>query len=210
MSIGEGQAIKTPPRKIFLIDDGTATRESIFNALDGSGYDVTCFNHVDACLSELERKGCHLLIAGVKMPGMDGIALLSKAKKISPWTPVIMISELGDIPTAVEAMKHGAADFVEKPLNGPMFVDKVREVLLRSTFNGSSAASLKLTKTEKKVLKLILDGCGNKEVAFKMHIALRTVEFHRSNIFRKFKANNIVDLTKKAMKMFASEDDSRV
>lgn len=204
-----GWAMKTLPRKIFLVDDGAATRQSLSDALDGSGYDVTCFDRVDACLSELERNGCHLLIADVKALGVDGMKLLSKAKQISPWTPVIMISELGDIPTAIEAMRHGAADFMEKPLNRAMFVDKVRDVLLRNTFNDLST-SLKLTKTEKKVLKLILDGCGNKEVAFKMHIALRTVEFHRHNIFHKFGAKNVADLTKKAIKIFAPEDGSQV
>ncbi|MDD5063519.1 MAG: LuxR C-terminal-related transcriptional regulator [Phycisphaerae bacterium] len=193
--------MKKPSRKIFLVDDGTATRASVFNALDESGYDVTCFAHAEACLSELERGGCHLLIADTKAPGMDVMTLLSKAKQIAPWTPVMMISELGDVSKAVEAMRLGAADFMEKPLNITLFVTKVNEILHRHAFD-SSSDELKLTKTEKKVLKLILDGCSNKEVAYKMHIALRTVEFHRSNIFRKFGVNNVVDLTKKAIAMF--------
>jgi two-component system response regulator FixJ len=196
--------VKTSLRKVFLVDDGAATRDSICNVLDG-GYDLTYFANADACLSELERKGCHLLIINVKTPHRDGISLLSKAKRVAPWMPVMMMSEDGDIPTAVEAMKRGAADFVEKPLTRAEFVGKVKELLQRNTFHDTQA-SLKLTKTEKKVLKLILDGCCNKEVAFKMHIALRTVEFHRSNIFHKFGVNNVVDLTKKAIKMFAPEE----
>lgn len=195
--------MKKTQRKIFLVDDGAATRASVFNALDESGYDVTYFAHADACLSELERGGCHLLIADTKTPGMDGMALLSKAKRIAPWTPVMMISELGDVSKAVEAMRLGAADFMEKPLDIKLFVTKVKEILHRHAFDNSSA-TIKLTETEKKVLKLILDGCSNKEIAFKMHIALRTVEFHRSNIFRKFGVNNVVDLTKKAIAMFTT------
>jgi DNA-binding NarL/FixJ family response regulator len=98
-------------------------------------------------------------------------------------------------------MKLGAADFMEKPLNKTAFINKVKGILSGSEFD-SPAAALKLTKTEKKVLKLILGGCSNKEMALKMRCALRTVEFHRSHIFHKFGVNNAVELTKKAMPMF--------
>jgi FixJ family two-component response regulator len=170
--------------------------------LDGAGYDVTCFANANTCLSELERNGCHLLITDIKMPDMDGMALLSKVKHIAPWTPVIVISELGDIPMAVQAMKLGAADFMEKPLKGAVLINKVKEILSHSEFD-CPVAALKLTKTEKKVLKLILGGYSNKEMALKMHCALRTIEFHRGHVFRKFGVNNAVELTKKAISMFS-------
>jgi two-component system response regulator TtrR len=142
----------------------------------------------------------------MEMPGMDGMALLSRIKDITPWTPVIVVSASDDVPTAVRAIKLGAADFLSKPLNMAAVIDKIRTIISRSEFK-NSGTPLKLTKTEKKVLKLILDGQSNKGIALKMGCVLRTVEFHRSNIYRKFRVDNVVELTKKAMTMFTSDNE---
>ncbi len=197
--------MRPPSQKIFFVDDGTETRDYAFDILNGVGYEVTCFANASSCLAELERNGCHLLITDIKICDMDGAMLLNKAKHVAPWTPVLIISDSRDIPTAVQAMKLGAEDFIEKPINKTVFISKVREILSQNEFAFSNA-SLKLTKTEKKVLKLILDGCSNKEIALKMCCAVRTVEFHRSNLYHKFGVDNVVQLTEKAMAMFPSNN----
>ena len=108
---------------------------------------------------------------------------------------------------AVHAVKNGAVDFIEKPFDATTFLNKVREVLSRSEYESYSNKP-NLTKTEKKVLKLILDGNSNKEIAVKTDSALRTVEFHRTNIYRKFGVDNAVALTKKAMPMFPGSQEA--
>ncbi len=137
---------------------------------------------------------------------MDGLTLLTKAKRIAPWVSVMVITGYGDIPMAVRALKLGAVDFVEKPLDRDVFLNKVKSVLNENNFSDSSVGRA-LTKTEKKVLKLILDGMGNKGIAYKLGRALRTVELHRSHIMHKFGVDNVVDLVKKAAPMNLSDVD---
>ena len=180
-------------------------RTTIANTLSKLGYDVTCFANAQNCLAEVEQTGCNLLISDVKMPGIDGIELLSRMKRMAPWIPVILITGYGNIQMAVYAIKIGAADFIEKPFNRAAFVEKIKATLSRNEYDGQ-AAEFQLTKTEKKVLKLILDGCSNKEAALKLRCAIRTVEFHHSNIYRKFGVDNAVNLTKKAMVMLTSKN----
>jgi len=196
--------MKTTNQKVFIVDDEPVMRRTIGDTLSELGYDVTCFANANACLSEIERTGCNLLISDVKMPGMDGIELLSRMKSMAPWISVIIITGYGNIQMAVNAVKIGAADFIEKPFNRRTLLNKVKEVLSRSEYDNYPNTS-KLTKTEKKVLKLILDGYSNKEIAHKMGCALRTVEFHHTHIYRKFGVDNAVALTKKAMAMFPNK-----
>ncbi len=194
--------MRTIRKKIFIVDDEPAMRSAIKDALSEFGYDVVCFANTQACLPEIERTGCNLLISDVKMPGVDGIEFLKHMRQKAPWIPMIMITGYGNIQMAVQAVKTGAADFIEKPFEATVFLNKVREVLSRSEYE-SSSNRFKLTKTEKIILKLILDGYSNKEIAAKTGSALRTVEFHRTHIYRKFGVDNSVELTKKAIGMFA-------
>ncbi len=189
--------------KVFFVDDEPEIRAIIEDILGKQGYEVTSFANAQSCLVEVERTGCNLVITDFKMPGMSGIDLLTEIKRKAPWVPVIIVTGYGNIELAVYAIKIGAADFLEKPLDRTKLLNKVQEVLTRSEYYRHQAA-LKLTKTENMVLKLILEGWSNKEIARKMNCVVRTVEFHHSNIYRKFGVDNAVDLTKKAMAMFAS------
>ena len=193
--------MKSRDEKIFIVDDEPVMRRTIGDTLSELGYNVTCFASPDACLTEVEHSGCNLLISDVKMPEMNGIELLRRMKSIAPWIPVILITGYGNIPMAVRAVKIGAADFIEKPFKGSTLLNKVKEVLSRRDYDSYLNTS-NLTKTEKIVLKLILDGYSNKEIAHKLGRALRTIEFHHTNIYRKFDVDNAVALTKKAMEMF--------
>jgi FixJ family two-component response regulator len=187
-------------QKIFLVDDESDMRTTVAATLVKEGYEVTCFASAKSCLAEIEEDGCNLLISDVKMPDMDGLELLNRVKQIAPWIPVIIITGYGNIQMAVYATKIGAADFIEKPFSRAKFLEKVRAIIAHNGYNGQVTGA-KLTKTEEKVLKLILDGCSNKEIALKLNCSLRTVEFHHTNIYRKFGVNNPVELTKKAMAM---------
>ena len=182
---------------MFFVDDEPGIRRIVADELKRLGCKVSCFASAIECLEQLPEQDCNLLITDVKMPGMDGLTLLSRVKCVAPWVSVMVITGFGDIPMSVRALKLGAVDFVEKPLEREIFLHKVKTILRQDDFVDSPAGQA-LTKTEKKVLKLILEGRGNKEIAYKLQRALRTVERHRNSIMHKFGVDNIVDLVKKA------------
>jgi two-component system, LuxR family, response regulator FixJ len=192
--------MKEKKYKVFFVDCEQASRAAMADIMDGAGFDVTCFANTDVCLAELEQSSCSLLITAMEMPGMDGMMLLNRTMAIVPWIPVMVVSANGDVPMAVRAIKLGAVDFLLKPFDKDVIIDKVKSIISRYEFEDSNAPR-NLTATEKKVLKVILDGRGNKGIARKIGCAVRTVEFHRSNIYHKFRVDNVVELTKKAMAM---------
>jgi two-component system, LuxR family, response regulator FixJ len=192
--------MKEKKHKIFFVDHEPAARATMADILGGVGFDVTCFANANVCLAELERSSCSLLITAMEMPGTDGMMFLNRIRATVPWTPVMAVSASGDVPTAVRAIKLGAVDFLPKPLDKDVLIDKVKAIIARNEFEDPNG-SRNLTTTERKVLSVILDGQGNKGIAQKMGCALRTVEFHRSNIYHKFRVDNVVELTKKAIAM---------
>ena len=188
--------IKTKKYGVFFVDDDDGIRDIISEELRRAGYKVSCFSNALDCLDQLPKENCNLMITDVKMPGMDGLTLLSKTRRAAPWVPVMVITGFGDIPMSVKALKMGAVDFIEKPLDRKNFLYKVKNILRQGDFIDTSAGQV-LTRVEKIVLKLILQGCGNKAIAYKLNRALRTVERHRSDIMKKFGVDNLVDLVKK-------------
>jgi FixJ family two-component response regulator len=182
---------------IFFVDDEPAIRRSVSQTLQRSGYMVSCFTDTEACLQQLQIQSCDLLITDVKMPGMDGIELVRRAKCIAPWLPILVITGFGDIPMAVRAVKAGATEFIEKPLEKQSFLAAVQAALkqqdLSNLLKGKS-----LTEKEIAVLRLILQGNSNKEIAQILHRSIRTIEDHRRHIMRKLDVDSVVDLIKRA------------
>jgi len=193
---------------VFFIDDDEGIRRIVHHELERIGCRVRSFSNAAECLEQLPGQKCNLLITDVRMPGMDGLTLLDRVKRVAPWVPVMVITGFGDIPMAVRAVKLGAVDFVEKPLDRTAFLNKVKATLERDTFSNAPTGRA-LTDIEKTILKLILDGKGNKEIAYRLGRALRTVERHRSDIMRKFDADNVVELVKKAMHLKEQDPDLR-
>ena len=185
---------------IFFVDDEPKVREVVSETIEQLGVKVSCFASAADCLEQLGSQRCDLLITDVKMPEMDGIELLAKAKRLAPWMPILVITGYGDIPTAVTAIKAGAVDFIEKPLDKKSFLWKVKSILQQSTFDDSYTGK-PLTESEMKVLKLIIDGKSNKEIAYLLHRSVRTIEVHRGHLMRKLDVDNIVDLVKRVVMM---------
>ena len=117
---------------IFLIDDELDVCEAISEILEEAGYKVDYFTRAADFLERLCSQRCDLLITDLKMPEMNGIELLAKVKHTAPWVPVLIISGYGDIPTAVAAVKSGAADFIEKPIGKESLLGKVTSMLRHS------------------------------------------------------------------------------
>ena len=180
---------------IFFVDDEQEVCRAVGRTLKQGGWKITCFTRAAECLKKLSFQRCDLLITDVKMPGMDGISLLTEVKAMLPSLPVLIITGYGDVPTAVAALKAGASDFIEKPLDRHSFLSTV-ELLLKGTPRIHPQVRKVLTRTEARVLQLILTGKSNKEIAGLRHRSVRTIEDQRRRIMHKLGAENLVDLVK--------------
>ena len=187
-------------KRIFFLDDEPTICVVVKEALEDSNFTVSCFDNPTECLARLHSEKCDLLITDLKMPEKDGIELLMDVQHLAPWVPVLIITGYGDTQTAVKAMKAGAVDFIEKPLEKRNFVRKIKSILKQhvSTHPDLGAS---LTWTERKILQLIIDGKSNKEIAIILNRSVRTVEVHRAHIMHKLGSDNLFDLIKRVAAM---------
>ena len=182
---------------VFLIDDDIDVLQVMSRALEQRGLEVSRFTCAADCLKKLRSQTCDLLITDLKMPEMDGIKLLAKVKSMIPSLPVLVITGYGDIPAAVKAMKVGALDFIEKPLDRESFLSSVESALKQNAGPCRPVAKV-LTKTEMSILRQLLEGYSTKEMARLQHRSVRTIEDHRHHIMHKLGVNNLVELVKQA------------
>lgn len=189
-----------PERHVFFLDDESEVRKVVKETLEGADIKVTCFACPTECLAQLRSEKCDLLITDLRMPEKDGLELLADVKHLAPWVPVLMITGYGDVPTAVRAIKGGAVDFIEKPLGKKAFLQKVRSILRESAPVDVSVGQ-PLTRTEMSVLRCIIDGRSNRDIADMLHRSVRTVEVHRAHIMHKFGVDNVIDLIKLGVAM---------
>jgi two-component system, LuxR family, response regulator FixJ len=185
---------------VIFVDDEPRVCSTVRKTLERVGMTVRCFHCVEDCLPCLAVERCDLLITDVRMPGRDGLDLLREARERLPWLPVLVVTGYGDVPTAVRAMKAGAANFIEKPLDRTTFLCAVESLLSRNT-GQVALKKCSLTRTEMKVLYLVLDGRNNREIAAVLHRSHRTVEVHRRHVMRKLGATSIIELLRRAADM---------
>jgi len=184
----------------FFVDDEPKVCQAVAKTLEKIGLKVRYFTRPVDCFKQLRSQPCDVLITDLRMPQMDGIQLLTRVKRTMPSLPVLILTGYGDIPIAVRAVKAGAYNFIEKPFSRETLVSAVKSVLGQIT--PSKALKRKsLTQTEMTILRLILQGRGNREIAHLRSRSERTIEWHRYNIMRKLGVNNVVDLVKKAIAM---------
>ncbi len=182
---------------IFIVDDDSCICDLVSLTLEGMGYKCSCFEDADSCLEQLAVDKCDVLLTDVRMPEKGGIELLVEVKRSLPWLPVLVMTSYADIPMSVEAVKAGAFDFIEKPLDGQMLLDAVETALRESDLTNILRGKL-LTKTEAVILNLILQGRSNRGIAHILHRSVRTIEDHRNHIMKKLDVDNVVDLVKRA------------
>ncbi len=195
---------------IDVIDDDDAVRQSLAFLLESAGHTVR--EHVSArAFVEAspggDGPGLSCIITDVRMPGMTGIELLSYLKGKGSEVPVIVMTGHGDVPLAVEAMKLGAADFLEKPFDDVAVLDAVKSALarrrkthqrdaLREEVNERIAG---LSQRERQVLECLVAGLANKMIAYDLGISPRTVEVYRANVMTKMKAQSLSELVRMAL-----------
>jgi two-component system response regulator FixJ len=196
-----------PDPIIYVIDDDDAVRQSLEFLLRTAGVTVRGFESAKAFLEVLPqiRSGC--IITDVRMPDITGIDLLRHVKEFNPDLPVIVITGHGDISLAVDAMKLGAVDFLEKPFDDDQLLVAVRSALSQDADTGKRKAELTgihdklaaLSNRERQVLEGLVAGNANKTIAFDLGISPRTVEIYRANLMTKMAANSLSDLVRMAM-----------
>jgi two-component system, LuxR family, response regulator FixJ len=196
-----------PEPTIYVIDDDDAVRQSLEFLLRTAGITVRGFESAKAFLDVLPQINSGCVITDVRMPDMNGIDLLRKIKELGIVIPVIVITGHGDITLAVDAMKIGAADFLEKPFDDDQLLAAVRATLSQDADAAKRNAELATIQTklaalsnrERQVLDGLVAGKANKTIAFDLGISPRTVEIYRANLMTKMEANSLSDLVRMAM-----------
>ncbi len=192
---------------VYVVDDDIAVLESITILLNTAGFKTRGYTSSDTFLEECRQLGNACLLLDIMMPEMDGLELQHRLKARSINLPIIFMTGHGKVKMAVEAMKAGAFDFLEKPFNDVVLIDCIRAALekqaeaLRSQveIERNAEAISQLTKREHQVFELLVDGNSNKSIARKLGISVRTTEVHRANIMRKLNAKSLSHLVKTAL-----------
>jgi two-component system, LuxR family, response regulator FixJ len=192
---------------VHIIDDDEAVRESLTFLLKTAQIDVCSYPSAAAFLESLPGAPSGCVVTDVRMPGMSGIDLLRRMKELANGMPVIVITGHGDVPLAVEAMKVGAADFLEKPFDDDVLLTSVRSALSqrddeakRQSERGEIETKLSmLSNRERDVLRGLVAGRANKQIAYDLGISPRTVEIYRANLMNKMQAGSLSDLVRMAL-----------
>jgi RNA polymerase sigma factor (sigma-70 family) len=188
--------------KIYVVDDDTAVRDSLSWVIESNGWKVESHPSAQEFLNNYtpDQLGC--LILDVRMPGMSGPELQKLLNERQCSLPIIFISAHGTVPTAVQAMQAGAVDFLMKPFDNNMLLERVEKCVLRAHQNASKNTQAsttrerlkKLTAREREVLDLVVAGQSNKQIAAKLKISIKTVEAHRAKIMNKMQVKSLAEL----------------
>jgi two-component system, LuxR family, response regulator FixJ len=192
--------------EIFIVDDDPLVRDALSVVFTLAGYKVRAFADGASFVAAARAEAPACIILDVHMPGRSGLDILKALNAEHYPTPIFIISGQGDIPMAVEAIRSGALDFIEKPFNGETVVTRVREAIeartRRSEAGGLEALAAQfpgrdlLTPREREVLGKIAEGASNKEAGRLLGISPRTIEVHRARIMEKLGAKNAADLVR--------------
>jgi two-component system response regulator FixJ len=192
---------------VHVIDDDDAMRQSLAFLLSTANVKVETYDSATTFLKTLPHIAAGCIITDVRMPEVSGIELLQRLRDLKIPLPVIVITGHADVPLAVEAMKGGAADFIEKPFDDEVLLAAVRAALDRVQESGKRDAErghvheclAALSNRERQVLEGLVAGHPNKTIAFDLGISPRTVEIYRANVMTKMQAASLSDLVRMAL-----------
>ena len=197
------------PKKgtVYVVDDDEGVRDSLQWLLEGKDYRVRCYDSAETFLSRYDPREVACLIVDIRMGGMTGLELQDRLVERKSPLPIVFITGHGDVPMAVNTMKKGAMDFIQKPFEEDALVslvermlDQAKDDFTEHQHSASRDALLaKLTSREAQVLERIVAGRLNKQIADDLGISIKTVEAHRANIMEKLNANTVADLLKIAL-----------
>lgn len=197
---------------VFIVDDDEGVRTSLTILLESTGLRAEAYPSAPDFLAryQADQPGC--LVLDVRMPGMDGMALQRELAARQALIPVIFVTGHGDVPLAVEAMKNGAFDFLQKPFRHEDLLERVRRGLAADAEARADAARrddvqrryATLTPREREVMAMIVDGRANKVIAIDLALSERTVEIHRSRVMEKMGTRSVAHLVRLALVLQSS------
>jgi len=194
---------------VHVVDDDRAVRDSLSFLMKSVGFESMAYDSAEAFLAkaDLNRPGC--LIVDIRMQGMSGLELQQLLNERSSKLPVIIITGHGDVPMAVQAMKAGAVDFLEKPYDNQLLIARIRQSLQQiskeqdkeNRVAKEKSRLAQLTPRELEVMKLLVAGKHNKAIADDLDISVRTAEAHRAKVMKKLHADSLSDIVRIALLM---------
>jgi len=207
------KAYEAAPATIYVVDDDDGMRRALSLLLNTVGYKTAAFASPKEFLDKVKTDAAGCLVLDIRMPDMSGLELQQHLNRMGSMLPVIFITGHGDVPMAVQAMKEGAFEFIQKPFRDQDLLDRINHALKLDKENRStlarradvSARFESLTPREKEVMQLVVDGAANKVIAIDLGLSERTVEIHRAKVMEKMGARSVAHLVKLQMSM---SDDS--
>jgi two-component system response regulator FixJ len=192
---------------VHVIDDDEPVRESLAFSLETAGFAVKTYESAVQFLERLHEAEFGCIVTDVRMPGMSGLELIRELKERGVEFPVIVMTGHGDVPLAVEAMREGVADFIEKPFSDEVILASLRSALDRTLDQREQSAEraviagrlASLSPRERQVLEGLISGKANKVVAIELAISPRTVEVYRANLMSKMHAASLSELVRMAL-----------
>ena len=189
---------------VHVVDDDAAVRDSLGLLLESAGFSVRTYGSATAFLADLPQHAAGCVLTDVRMPELDGLALQRRLHEQGSRLPVIVMTGHGDVPIAVEALKAGAVDFLEKPFDDEHLLVAVRGALAASQRTDQEAAAAaaiadrlaSLTPREREVLERLVAGLPNKTIAYDLGSSPRTVEVHRARVMEKMGARSLPELVR--------------
>jgi FixJ family two-component response regulator len=195
-------------KTVFIIDDDASVRKSLSRLLRSAGFEVETFASAELFLKREHYDGIGCLVLDVRMPGISGIDLQDELSKADYSMPIVFITGHGNIPMGVHAIKKGAVDFLAKPFEDEDLLQAVREAITKDTQGKKEYAEVHevrerialLTARERDVLRYVITGMLNKQIAYELGIAEKTVKVHRGRIMEKLGVDSVADLVRLAEK----------
>ncbi len=187
---------------VYVVDDDEAIRHSLKLLIGAVGLNVRVFADAATFLDAFDPalRGC--IVADLSMPGMNGLEMQERLNALNCRMPIIFLSGHGDVPAAVRALQRGAVDFLEKPFNPALLLERIQQsvkadselTVAAERAEEINARIAQLTAREREVMNLVADGKSSKVIAIELGISERTVELHRSRMMKKMSARSVADL----------------